>query len=369
MNSMNSLKILVMMIISIMILSALTIPAGEAQGGEREFKQVHINLKADDKLGPEFEHDNETEPQKKRVHAKYDQYPGTRANREWVDVGTWISEGLDGSMTLDSGQFTFNIWFQVMQSDYNANADWEFHLYHNDGEIASASVTNSDESKDHPVEVRASGNIGSPVDAQVGDTFKIYIRYQAWEDCDVYYDTMEYDSGGVGSMDSIHILEAKGSVEARFFDAFGINWDTQGKYFCNVNTGDSVVVGDANTEIRDGGAVEGANGTTYQTTKINFKDIDVQKGTNVVVMISYGLSDSSEGWTITYTAGSEGSSNGDDDDDLPIAAIGGVSAVVVVLGGVLAYLFIFKKRGEEYEDDEEYEEYEEDEEYEDEEEE
>ena len=159
---MNNLKITILLIISILMLSAVVVPVGESANGEREFRLVHINLKAEDGLSPEFEHENDTEPQTKRVRAQYDEYPGTRTNREWVDAGTWTSDGVAGAMTIDSGTFTFNLWFQVVASDYSAEPDWEFKFFHNGVEICTVTVTNAEESSDHPVEVRANANIGTP---------------------------------------------------------------------------------------------------------------------------------------------------------------------------------------------------------------
>ena len=366
---MKIFKMLVMIIISIMIFSALTIPAAEALNGEREFKLVHINLKQGYGLSPETEHNSDTEAQTQTVQADYQDGLIGRTDRQWVDVGTWTSSGIDSAFTLDSGQYKFNMWFQVADTDYQADPDWEFTLRHNEENLASVQILNTAESNTEPIEVWATTNIGSPVDAASGDTFEIFIRYRAWEDCTIYYDNVTYDAGGVGSMDSVVILSADKS-SAKFHDAWGINWDAEGKYYCELNYGGTVNIGSGDTEISEGGDVEGDNGTTYSTTKIKFNNIDEGDGDVVQITINYGHNESSEGWTANAgSTGGGGGGDGDDDssdDELSVATIGAVGGVVVVLAAVKAYLFVFKKRGEESEDDEEeYEEYE-DEEYEDE---
>ena len=357
-NSMNSFKLIVMMIISMLMLSALTIQTGEGQTGEREFRQTHINLKAGDGLSPETEHDNETEAQRELVIAQYDDFGVGRTNRQWVDVGTWMSDGIENALTLDSGQYRFNMWFQVVDSTYTADPDWEFTLRRNGVDVTSVQVLNTAESNTQPIEIWANSNVGSPEEAEAGDTFEIYIRYRAWEDCYIYYDNVTYDSGGVGSMDSVIILQADTS-SAKFHDAWGINWESQGKYFCQLNYGGEVNVGNFETVISEGGTVETENGTAYPTTKIKFNNIIKGNGSDVMITINYGDVNASEGWTVE--AGSNGGGNGgngnDDDDDFPVEMVGG-GVIVFVLVIVLVYLFVFKKRGAEEEGDEEYEEYE-----------
>ena len=195
---MNSFKLMIMLIISMLMLSALTVQTGEAQIGEREFRQTHINLKAADGLSPETEHDNETEAQRELVLAQYDDFGVGRTNRQWVDVGTWISDGIENALTLDSGQYRFNMWFQVVDSTYTADPDWEFTLRRNGVDVTSIQVLNTAESTTEPIEIWATANVGSPEEAQTDDTFEIFIRYRAWEDCYIYYDNVTYDSGGGG---------------------------------------------------------------------------------------------------------------------------------------------------------------------------
>ena len=160
-------------------------------------------------------------------------------------------------------------------------------------------------------------------------------------------------------MDSVIVLQADTS-SAKFHDAWGINWESQGKYFCQLNYGGEVNVGNFETVISEGGTVETENGTAYPTTKIKFNNIIKGNGSEVMITINYGHNESSEGWTVEAGSnGGNGGGNGNDDgdDDFPVEMVGG-GIIVFVLVIVLAYLFVFKKRGAEKEGDEEYEEYE-----------
>ncbi len=362
---MKLIKVFAVLIIAAFILSAIPTPT-EGQGGKREFKSTHLNLKADDKLSPETEHANDTEAQKKRVKAKYDNYGVAKANRQWVDVGTWTSDGVAGDFTI-KGTVVFNIWFEEVDDGTDNSPDWQFDLKQNDQSVAHVEKDGTDSQPNKVIEVTASVALSDDVQVKAGDKLSVYIQYRGWEDCDVYYDNITYDSGVKADMDSLSILEAgsdKG-VYAKFFDAFGTNWDKNGKFFCSVSFSGSTIYGSEQTEVSDGGDVQGDNGTTYKTTMIKFNDAKPSKGTSVTVTISYFPAEngSAMGWSYTFTAtdsGSSGSSGG-------IGGLGGSSSsstsliavvvVVIALGGVGAFLYKKRQSTEEFEGDEgEYEE-------------
>ena len=130
----------------------------------------------------------------KSVAANYTQHPGVRTNRQWVDVGTWESDPFTQQHVLRE-DVTFSLWFMVEPGDYIAEPDWEFTLYRNDAEILSATITGSEESEEHPIQISVTGSLESDVLLSAGDTLSVEISYNGWEDATVYYGNVTYDSG------------------------------------------------------------------------------------------------------------------------------------------------------------------------------
>ncbi|MCK4614181.1 MAG: hypothetical protein KAU14_05195, partial [Thermoplasmata archaeon] len=265
---MNANRMLAISIITSLILMGLAMPDGEGQGENRESKNVHMNLKEGNKLSPETVHDVNESAQTRHVRAETRQAGNIIYETYWVDVGTWTSDGLKGDLTAE-GRVVFNIWYQMTEHVNNNRVDWEFRLRYNDEDVAYVKAENTGESHDHPMEATAETTLNrTNIHASSGDTFSIYIRYKSAADCDVYFDHINYDSGASFSMDSVLILEADSKVSARFYDAWGLNWNREGKHFCAVDIEGNITQGDDETEISDGGEIEGENETTYQTTKI-----------------------------------------------------------------------------------------------------
>ncbi len=355
---MNPSKIFVTIIMLSLVLTVIAVPEGNGQDVIREAKNVHINMKADSVFSPEYESGNDTEPQKKRVFADYDDYGAVLMNQRYVDVGTWTSDGMEGDMTV-SGNILFNIWFiEVSNNGGSANdPDWIFELQYNGDAVAQVEIMDTASSDTQVIEITAQTNLAEPLSVGPGDTLGVYIQYKGWEDIDVYYDNIDYDSGALISMDSLVIFNAdKSSV--RFYDAWGLNWDINGKYFCFIDYGGTINMGDLDTVVEDGGSVEGDNGTSFQTVRINFNNIDKGTGGDVSVTVNYGPNGTSEGWYMDAGSGGGGDDgNGDGGDDISTSTIAGAGAFVIVLIGVLAYLFVFKNKAKgEEEEDEEYEE-------------
>jgi hypothetical protein len=348
---MNLNKIIALFTILALAFTVVSIPSAAGEGVTREFKDVHVNMKANEVFNPEFVHDNETEAQSKRVMADYDDYGAVRANRRFVDVGTWTSGSLSGAMTIQ-GSVTFNIWFKDAAGNGGSDSDWIFDLEYNGAQAVHAEQSYSASSTTEAKEVTVSASVSEPINAASGDTFGISIQYSGWEDIDVYFDTIELDSGAMISTDSLVITSA-GTSSAKFFDAWGLNWDQNGKYFCSLNYGGVVNQGNDETTIEDGGPAQVGNDTEEQVSYIKFKNIEKGTGTTVFVSISYGPNGTSEAWTLVAGGGGGGNPVDDEkeDDDTPVAMIGG-GVIVVILIGVLVYLFVFKKGADEDEDEE-----------------
>ncbi len=346
-NRMNvKYTILVMLILA---LSMVHMPVGEGELPPREFNTVHINMKANDIFNPEYEHDNETEPTVKRVQAEYSSTPISRS-AEWADAGTWDCDTIKGPMTVQ-GTVSFNLWYQIVDEGYTGEPDWQFDLKVNGEVIAHAQADNTPAEKDSPTQMSTSGNIAEPVDVSAGDIISLSIQYRHVEDVDLFYDTIDYESGALVEMDSILIIKADSS-SVTFFDAWGFNWDLDGKYFCSLNYGGWINQGDEETEVYDAGPVEGDNGTTYETVRIKYKNIQQGNSSNVSFSIRYGPTKDSGEWTFEP---SPGSIKDEKEEGISVIAVGGT---VVVLGIIGAILFMYKNKAESEGDDEyEYEEY------------
>ena len=361
---MNGTKILVMVVMTSLFLTALAIPS-EVSGEDisRELKNTHINLKAEDKVSPETEHKLETEGQSKHIMADYDDYNAVKTSKRWVDVGTWTSDGLSGDMRMQ-GTAAFNLW--VRQTDAGDNdADFRFELKYNSDRAAYIEITGMSTTEGQAVEITASASISENIEAVSGETFTIYIQYRGWNDIDVLYDNMTYDSGMKADMDSVFIYEPS-KDSTKFYDAWDTSWQNNGRHFCSITVNGKTYMGDDNTEILEGGEVEGGNGTTYEMFQINFNGIKINSGDSVKITITYAPNETAEGWQVSLTAGGSGdvgggSSDDDDDDDFPIE-MAGAGGVVIILLGVGGYIYMQKKNAAEDFYDEEDEEYYEDEE-------
>jgi len=209
---------------------------------EGESANYHINIKADDFLLPETNADEDAPAETKNIEAEYDQGPLMRTNRKWVDVGTWTSDPIAIDATFE-GTIQYNIWFQEYESVYDGDPDWRFEFLHN-GETESSVEINTDSSKDEPIEITADSTLDEPINAKAGDTIGLHIEYRAWEDCDIYFDNMDYDSGILIQSDFIHAfkLYACGNkVELEAYDAFESDWDNV-KHFIDLDiNGESIV--------------------------------------------------------------------------------------------------------------------------------
>jgi len=258
-------------------------------------------------------------------------------------------------MTL-RGSVRFNLWYTIRDEGFDGDPEWIFELQLNGDAIATTDAIASEKSTEEPVEVQTQTQLSGTIEAGASDTFSVYIQYRNAEDCDLYFDNITYFSGSAIEMDSVIIFEADGKVSAQFHDAWGLQWSSNGKYFCSVENAGMVTYGDDNTEVVDDKEVAGEN-STYKTMRMTFKDIDTKDGAIVTITIAYGpaYNGTSEGWTYSFTKGGSGDSGGSDngDDDFPIAMVG-AGAGVGILTVVGVFLFMKKKKGEDDDYDEEY---------------
>ena len=126
----NNARIAQYLIIVIFGITILALAMVCSAREEKEFKQVHINMKADDIFSPEYNHRGDADHERRSVEADCDEYGNIKTNRQYVDVGTWESYWIRGNLTL-KGTIRFNLWFKERDDGYDNNPDWQFELQYN----------------------------------------------------------------------------------------------------------------------------------------------------------------------------------------------------------------------------------------------
>ncbi len=213
----------------VVLITIILITAPDVDG---EMTNLHLNMKDGDELAPETVGNPEHEGEQQRIEAEYVQLPGSRVNREWVEVGTWTSQPVESDFVIE-GRVEFNIWFKVVDDGYDADADWDFHLYHNAEEIVYGDLRGSDESTEEIIEVTVANFTDGVVEVKEGDELSVNISYRGWEDCDIYFDCAPYDSGVEVNSDFLELFDLtaegdKATVEV--YDPFDTDWNEAMSY-------------------------------------------------------------------------------------------------------------------------------------------
>ena len=162
--------------------------AGEADADAHE--RLHFFIKEDDKtLSVEGKEPDEPAAQK-RIEAEYDEFFGTRMGREPVEVGTWTTSPMEFGLNITIENMS--LWWEEIDEGYNNQCEWTFYIYHNGQEISQNTVECQSDGEELS---RETYNIGTSIELNSSDTFAIEIWYEGWEDVDLYYDNLTYDSG------------------------------------------------------------------------------------------------------------------------------------------------------------------------------
>lgn len=364
----SEMKASLIMILSFFVMTMLLIPSVPVTEGQEvndQFSNVHVNLRAEDKFSPELNHVLETEPTVKRVTAQWSNgiVPGSRV-AEWTPPVSWESDPIKGPMTIQ-GTVKFNLWYDIIDEGFTGSPDWRFNLFLNDESIAYVQRDDSSNDKDNIVEVTASTDLNGTTEIKSGDVFRVDIQYHHVEDVDLYYDNFTYDSGVSIQMNSIRVFKATNSFSVRFYDAWGINWNNEGKYFCDIATAYNATYDHTEIEVKDSGTVN-ENGTEYQTVTLKFNNVEIEDKTDMGYIIAYGKveGDDFQAFNALVVDGGGGDDSSDDgDDDIDMVMVGGGGAVAAIAILAVVWIFVIKPRRETGDEDEEdYEDYEEDEE-------
>jgi len=119
-----------------------------------------------------------------RIMADYDQYPGARANRREVEVGTWSSESFTED-TLLGKEILIRLRYQDLDEGYENDPEFQFVLTRNE-ELVWETTVRMEENADEPTPVMAGVELGQPLEMAAGDVLSLTVHYTGWEDCDIY---------------------------------------------------------------------------------------------------------------------------------------------------------------------------------------
>ena len=366
-----AIALFVLMVISTGLAFVSNVKVGSGESSKSQEAFLHVNLKGGDKLHSETKDPN-AEGETKWVQADYDQVtPFSRAQKRWVDVGTWTSSSRDSTFKFGT-RVTFNIWYSIRDEGYNADPEFRFTLSVDGTQLVQVTgPTGQDPGDDSILEYTASGNF-DPIDLEPDSELSLKIEYRAWEDCDIYYDNATYDSGFFIQSDFCKVFNYGGKDNKIFvevYDGWDADWRLVGYYIDITIDGQDVKPGFVTKE----GCKYTVDGTMYRSTLIEWTlDQQLEKGQNVTIWIKYTPADKGEdrgfekGFEVGASGGGTPPGGGNEEEssgnDNTILFIGAGGAVVAAAAGIGIYMFVIKPRREGSQEEEEYEEEEEEEE-------
>jgi len=261
---------------------------------------LHINLKAGDILHPETKGDPDASPEMIHVEAEYtEDIFGNRGNRDWVEVGTWSAQDRETDFEWD-GQVRFNVWYQIIDEGYDADPQFSFGLQIA-GNFYYEEVAAVDPGTNDVIELAFSRNFASDTLA-TDDEITLHIEYEAWEDCNFYFDNASYDAGLQLHADFLHLFDmsAEGEeVQLEVYDSFGSDWDEVKTYFELDMDGEPVGVNDITTGPGETRTVYGEEVTSTIITWTLDETLD--GGEELEAWVKYTWAEDMEGKGYTKT--------------------------------------------------------------------
>ena len=350
--SQNSLsKTTALLAVVLLALSTVMVLAPEASAADpiADGGPFHVNLKAEDKLSSDTKGDANATGESQYVQGSYDDMIGLgRSNKDWADVGTWTSTARETSFTM-GGSISFNMWLNLRDEGFDAEAAFRFTLSVDGTQVCQVEGQPSADPGDNSIyEYRASGTC-QEVEVPEGAEISLYIEYNAWEDCDIHFDSATYDSGYMVTSNfckvySFQVGTKETTVEV--FDAWGADWEAVANHFVLDADGSSV---DFQVSSKNG-KNQDFNGSKLLTTMVilDYSGTPLSKGQSVDIYVQYTPANKEEaGYKLNASVGSGSGSTGDDDDDegssMTIILVGGVLALVAI--GVV-FMVVTKKGGD-----------------------
>lgn len=328
----------------VVILSA---PATSAfEEGEAPNLDVHFNLKDDDTvLTPQTKADRAEEEARKTVYASFDDYGVARANRDWVDVGTWESVSVLYDQTVHFN--TANLWWSEDGSSGGNDCDWRFTVRQNGEDIGAYTVTQEADHENGVLEETFGSGHGfnvPDISLVSGDTISVYIEYQGWEDIVLHYDNATYDSGfvvGGTPLTYIGVQKSGSNLNFEFVDAWKTSWtdNIRGEYIVLIDS-DNIL--NTAAEAKEGQERPVANGSTAESTIVTWSSVTTPQVTILLDFDAYDPFDNSSSDKALVTLAVTASTSGGDGDDSPSLGFGGA---LIALAVVAIYMLQRRKNG------------------------
>jgi len=345
---MKSVQLFILIILLFMVSALVPQEDAIAQSESDDMMAMaHYNMKAGDDLSLQLAEEGAT-PDSKVVQADYDPYhgfPGGRANRRWVDVGTWESETLSQGTFRVNGSAIFNLWVAEIDEGFSNTCDFEFRLDVDGQTVVTATTSTVTSSSQTEIRTNPTGDLQFEVTPQT--ILSLTIRYSGWEDINVYWDSYDRDSGFRVDMDSIKIISFKAgktSSSVKFADRFGADW-FQSTYASRIFVNGSVV--ESNSSVVAKGDISDGNGT-IPVYEITWTGYTKSGNESVAIGLSYSRIVNPTNRTSWYLeGGSKGGDNGDENEILGMSeddakiVLSGVALIIIVL--VVFFMILLRK--------------------------
>lgn len=342
--------------ILLLLVSTLVLMSESQVRGQSDdmMARAHYNMKTGDDLSLQVAEEGAS-ADSKLVEADYDPYhgfPGARANRRWVDVGTWESNTKSQGTINVNGSVIFNLWVSEIDEGFSNTCDFEFTLSVDGEQVVSATTSTVTSSNTNEVRTNPTGAVSFIITPET--VLSLEIRYSGWEDINVYWDSYELDSGFRVPMDSLKILSYKvgtTSSSVKYADRFGVNW-FQSAYASRIFVNETEV--EASSSLVAKGEISDGNGSipVYELSWSGYENPD---DLNVSIGLSYSRIVSPTNETSWYLEGSQSGGNSDDGDEIlgmteddAKVVFSGVALILVIL--VVIFLILKRRRSKDEEE-------------------
>jgi len=132
------------------------------------------------------------DPEELFIEADYDDYDFFRANRRWVDVGSWTFVSPDMDITL-RGSMLLNIHYIIMDDDFEALPQFRFTLTSGGFPVAQREGNEGSPTPGEP-EVYALTDYLDTIFLPAGTELVLELEYIGWENASLYLDNLSYES-------------------------------------------------------------------------------------------------------------------------------------------------------------------------------
>jgi len=132
------------------------------------------------------------EPGELVVEADYDQGPGMRSNKRWVDVGTWTFTPEELNIEV-GGAATLKILYSILDEGYGADPEFRLTLTVDGILLVQSTGTIGQDNGDQVTEYTISGNFDT-INLPAGVELALQIDYRSWENCIIYLDNPDHES-------------------------------------------------------------------------------------------------------------------------------------------------------------------------------